>query len=191
MVKRQTTVSKNGRQPDPQPTPGKQWRQPREEGYVRTLFSGNVVRLRPLDLATMLVEGEIPDLLTGLVYQVLFEGVDAPGYVPPAPHGEESKQTVFGITPTILPVVNLVCKAAFLQPRIVDNPQTDDEIAMEDVELRDRALVFNLVTQGADALRRFHYQPPPALAPVPDRQDLEPEAEPVSPGGERMGEPDV
>ena len=187
MAKRQTTISPNGAT---KPSSGKEWRQPREEGYVRTLFSGKTVRLRPLDLATMLLEGDIPDLLTGLVYQVLFEGVDAPGYTPP-PAGEDAKQAMFGITPTILPVVNLVCKAAFLEPRIVDEPQADDEIGIEDVELRDRALVFNLVTQGADALRRFHYQPPPIVEAVPDGQDAGPEAERIGEVDYTVGSPDV
>ena len=49
---------------EPQITSGVKWRQPREEGIIVPLPSGNVARLRPVALDVMISSGKLPDMLT-------------------------------------------------------------------------------------------------------------------------------
>jgi hypothetical protein len=93
------------------------------------------VRLRPVDLLTLAMTGEIPDTLTPLVAQMVFQ---------PQGMGEplDELEQVLNLRREHLPVVNAVCRAALLEPRIVDDPQVDDEIAIDDVPLVDRLRVL-------------------------------------------------
>lgn len=146
-VKRST----NGTAPEPGlgVTPAAEWRVARQ-GVVKELPSGRRVRLRPVDVSLLLLEGDIPDLLTPVVL-TMFYGV---GDVKDNPVA-----SVLGTTRDEWPVINLICRVAFVEPRIVDEPQADDEIAIEDIDFLDRRATYVMVTQGLDALRRFRFQP--------------------------------
>jgi hypothetical protein len=67
-------------------------------------------------------------------------------------------------------LINAVCRAAFVQPRIVDEPATDDEITIDDVTIIDRYFVFQLATQPAEVLRTFMFPAAGAVATVPDSE---------------------
>ncbi len=157
-------------------TPGRAWRQPREEGYVGRLPSGNVARLRPVDLPTLLASGQIPDILTPLAAAMMFEGPEAVGKQPGDPV-KLKQQTV-----QMIEFYNAVCRASFVEPRIVESPQADDEIAIEDISLEDRGFVFEIATKGVRALKFFRDQPLPSLGPVQRGPDDGAEAE--YPGGD-------
>lgn len=152
------------------PTRGIDWRKPREEGYLLALPSGesllpsgNFARIRPVALDVLLRQGTIPDLLTPFVAKMIYEGVDTKEL-----DALLSVEKLAEQSDEMLALIDAICIAAFLEPRIVADPQADDEIAIEDVELADRGTVFSLAVLPANDLRRFLERQASSVEPVPD-----------------------
>lgn len=141
-----------------QVTPAAVWRAPRLEGYLKQLPSGRMARLRPVSPADLLLRDDLPSLVKPVIARMLFEGIDNPTREirQMVEQGEgDPRQT----SREAMVLYDLVCRLAFVEPQIVDNPQADKEIHIDDVELLDRNFVFNICTLGANALRDFHYDP--------------------------------
>ena len=145
------------------PTRGIDWRKPREEGFLLALPSGNTVRIRSVALDVLLRQGKVPDLLTPFIAKTIYDGVDTKQL-------DEmlSIENLAEQSDEMLALIDAICVAAFLEPRIVDDPQAEDEISIEDVELADRGTVFSLAMLPANDLRRFLERQAPSLEPVPD-----------------------
>ncbi|MCB0184342.1 MAG: hypothetical protein KDE31_08760 [Caldilineaceae bacterium] len=156
------------------PTPGIDWRKPRVEGYMQQLPSGNWARLRPVAPEALIVSGNIPDVLTPLVSRMLYEGIDKTAEtLEQALSGTEAGDVDMDKVTTALKrmgemvdAFDAVCVAAFVSPRIVAEPDADDEIAIDDLTLNDKLHVFYLATQPAEVLRFFRYEPPADVAAV-------------------------
>jgi len=138
------------------PTSGAEWRKPREEGFLVHLLSGNMARIRPVALDVLLRQGEIPDLLTPWVAKTIYEGVDT---------DELDKllnvETLVEQSDEMLSLIDAICTAAFVEPRIVADPQAEDEIHITDVELADRGSVFSLaVLPAKELLSLIHISEP-------------------------------
>lgn len=129
------------------PTSGSTWRRPYVEGEVVQLPSGNYARLRPVALDMLVAKGEIPDFLTNVAAMTLWVETDMEKA---SENGELLKQ--------FTELVNLIVPAVFMDPKIVDDPQADDEISIEHVSFTDKAAAFQLAIQGAEAMRRFREQ---------------------------------
>lgn len=142
-------AKQNGHSPDPGPTLGSVWRQARETGELVQLPTGAVARLRPVDLPGLVMAGNVPDVLTPTVMALIFENKqeDADALTDPVQISKWAKET--------MQLYNAVCVAAFVEPRIVDDPQAEDEIAIGDVEIVDRGFVFSVATQGVATLKSF------------------------------------
>ncbi len=151
-----------------EPTSGREWRRAREEGYSVTLPSGNVAVLRPVALDVMLAHGEIPDLLTPIATATLWKGVEV---------DSDNADTEPELTLSMMRLFDVVARAAFMHPRIVDDPQADDEIGPEDVSLEDKAQVFSLAIQPARILAAFSAKQAAGLGPVPTGEDDQQPAE--------------
>jgi len=145
------------------PTRGIDWRKPREEGFLLALPSGNSAKIRPVALDVLLRQGKVPDLLTPFVAKMIYEGVDTDELDKLLSVEKLAEQS-----DEMLALIDAICAAAFLEPRIVAEPQAEDEIAIEDVELADRGTVFSLAMLPANDLRRFLERQAPSLEPVPD-----------------------
>lgn len=147
-------------------TSGKEWRKLREEGLVIELPSGNVVRLRPVQLDMLLLLGRIPDALTQVVEDMIFGR--------PNSLLNEDSQTIEDLR-LLVEFYDAICKSSFVSPRIVDKPQADDEINIEDVSLEDRRFVAELVNKPASELARFHPNrgQENVVASMDDQQDVE------------------
>lgn len=166
------------------PTSGAAWRQPRTEGYTKELPSGSFARLRPVSPDQLITTGEVPDILTPLVLKMLFQGSDGSELAQLTQSGE-----LLSHAGETVKLINAICRLAFVQPRIVDDPQSDDEISIDDVAIIDRSFVFQLVTQPAEVLRDFRLSPTITdVATVPDEQgDGEPAIGPDVPYGQVGG----
>lgn len=151
------------------PTSGRQWRKPREEGFLVQLPSGNVCRLRPLSPDLMLSMGEIPDLLTPLVEKMLFEGADI-GEVTQALDKaiDPAEQFDAGNLLRLIRFIDAFCVRALIAPRIVENPQAEDEISIYDLGLQDRFAIYQYCIQPAEVLYSFHLVAQSALEPISD-----------------------
>lgn len=151
------------------PTSGATWRKPREEGEVVTLPSGNVARLRPVALDQLIISGKLPDLLTPIAAKSLWTETDT------ASIGDQV-ETAKGFAE----LVNLVVPLAMLTPRIVADPQADDEISMDDIEFSDKIAIFQLATGGSTVLRAFRERQEADVDALPDSEDIWSEAEQLS-----------
>lgn len=160
-------------------TSGSAWREPRQAGVPVQLPSGNIARLRPVEPQALLKQGEIIDILTPLVAKMLFQGADATAetiaqVIGDATAGTDDNpaqlQEAAARLADLERVCDIVCKAAFVDPRVVDEPQAENEIAPDDIELSDKVHVFTLALRGAAALRHFRYEPSADVESVPDEQ---------------------
>jgi hypothetical protein len=142
------------------PTAGSAWRKPRETGYTVRLPSGNVATLRPVALDSLLATGRIPDLLSPIVAKTIWSEAQ------PAELAEQGQ-----LAKGFIELIALIVPLAMLTPRVVENPQAEDEISMEDLELGDKIGIFNLATGGASLLTKFCQQQAATLEPLPDRED--------------------
>lgn len=159
-------------------TAGSAWREPRQAGIPVQLPSGNIARLRPVEPQALLKQGEIIDILTPLVAKMLFQGADASAETiaqvigDATADGDNTAQLkeAAGKLADLERVCDIVCKAAFVDPRVVDDPQAENEIAPDDIELADKIQVFTLALRGAAALRHFRYEPNADVESVPNSE---------------------
>lgn len=138
-------------------TSGKHWRKLRQEGQLVELPSGNVARLRPVSLIELWRLGKIPDVLTGVVVELL-----TASRLDPERALEKAAENVKNIADLYV----IVCAAAFLEPRIVENPQADNEIAFEDISQEDRERVLAWTNAPQSELRPFRDESQANVEPV-------------------------
>jgi hypothetical protein len=166
-----------------QVTPAAEFRKGREQGEVVTLApTGRVVRMRTVKPRHMLQLGEIPDILAELVIKVLY------GQMTPEEYRDffalsERKEHALALTESL----RVVCTAALIEPRIVENPQADDEIGIDDLEDGEQRIVFDLALLEASALSRFRARQETTVEPVDDGQGDAQPAEPVGGGEDPTG----
>lgn len=146
-----------------QVTLGTHWRKPREEGYIITLPSGYAARLRPVQLDVMLATGDIPDILTPLVGKMLYEGADL--------DDAAELESLIESTAGMAELMGAVVRAAVIEPRIVDAPEQEDEIALEDISFEDRMVIFSLAIQPTRVLEKFCDQQGRDVEAVPDGEN--------------------
>ena len=139
---------------------------PRLSGTVIKLPSGNVARLRPVALDVLITSGKLPDLLTPIAAKTLWAELDM-----------EEIGDAAEVAKSMSELLNFVCKASFLEPRVVDEEPEEDEIALEDIEIGDKTFVFQLATQPAEVLRRFRERQSRDVASVPDGESIPEPAE--------------
>ena len=140
-----------------QVTPASAWRKPREQGYTVRLPSGNVATLRPVAVDVLLLSGKLPDLLSPIVAKTLWAETE------PATLADQAE-----LSKGFAELVNIVTRAAMLNPSVVDVPTTDDEIGLEDIDFSDKLAIFQLATAGAEAMRRFRDGQTASVEPVRD-----------------------
>lgn len=157
--------NKNGHTPE-QPTSALDWRKPRTEGYLVQLPSGKVARVRPVGPEVFVTLKRIPMVIGDLLM------------------GNDSTVEIDFTTPENLgqwiEVLDAITKGCFVVPKVVDNPVAEDEIALADVELLDKAFLFNLFGKPARAIETFCQQSFTVLAIVPTSKDDEPTGVPTA-----------
>lgn len=122
-------------------------------GQLVQLPSGFVAKLRKPDVLSVIApDGKVPDGLMGLIM------------------GEE-EQAEMEMTPemleAMLPMLNNVVRAAFMEPKVVEEPREDkEEIAVEDVDLNDKVFVLNWAMQGVAPAKQFPTQQVGGMDPV-------------------------
>lgn len=137
-------------------TSGREWRRLREKGQLVELASGFVVRLRPVSIGELVLEGMIPNTLIPQVNRMM--GV--------APTTEDTDETLFERGKSWLQILKIVCTAAMMQPKIVDDPQDEYEISFYDLTSRDRDQIFSWVTAPQEAVQKFRPEQDASVEPV-------------------------
>jgi len=166
------------------PTSAAEWRKPREEGYTVTLPSGKIARLRPVALDMLVAAGRIPDTLTAIAAKALWGGDDNDEGDP-----VESLQDATDY----IEFVNLITRAAMLEPRICDQSERADIvredgerirtvedtncIMLDDIELDDRVMIQRVALLPATQMRRFRDRQIAGMEALSDGESDQPEAE--------------
>jgi len=149
------------------PTPGHVWRQAREQGVVVTLPSGHVARLRGVGPDLLLSRGSIPDALTPLIAGAMGLGQDS----------IELDRSDLNTVKDFVALAEEICRLAFIEPRIVDEPEADDEISLDDLSFDDKMFVSRLLQEPVADLEKFRPGQAPDVEPVAAEPGDEPPAE--------------
>lgn len=152
-------------------TPAAEYRYMRELGVEQTLLSGRKVKMRAVTPDKLLRGGRVPDILTPLVVRMLRGVVDNEEI--DDFYGQERDEVKDQLA--MIDSVNVVCEAALVYPRVVDMPEGNDEISIDDLSLTDRFWIFKLAFQPAEVLSRFRFEP---LANVDRSADSEGDEQP-------------
>lgn len=168
-------TEQNGHTPPAPLTPAAEFRRMREQGETVTIApTGRRVRMRTVKPATLLREGHIPDMLAELVIGILYGKIT-----------EEQYQAFFSLNERkehaleLAESLRVVCAAALLEPRVVEDPQADDEIHIDDLEQGEQRFIFDLAFLEASGLRRFRHLQETDVEPVAQEPEPELPAEPV------------
>lgn len=150
-------------------TPASEYRRAREEGVVVQLPSSLFyMRIRPVDLSVLIASGKIPDPLTPLAAQTLWEGKTLTL--------EEMKDltTKSQVARDFSAMMATVIKAAAMDPEISDNP-TANAISLADLDLSDRIFLYELAVQPLGVLHRFRAGQTQDVGALPDSEsDVQP-----------------
>lgn len=147
----------------------------REEGLLVELPSSETwVRLRRVAIDALLMAGKIPDLLTPIAASQLYE----PKWI----YADDIKRIMAEAKSAkeYAELFSIIVPAAMMEPRVVDNPQADDEISLDDLDYLDKFTIYSLCTQSLGWLRRFRVRQTADVEAVLHSEDDQPEAEPAS-----------
>lgn len=110
------------------------------------------VLLKRPDLISLVAagEGDIPDVLTGLIMQTI---------------ERQGQRTEFTPTrenlPQIMQAVNVLCKATFVQPKVWDADSDETHLSVQDIPFADKMFVFGWALGG-------EYKPAKSFRPEPN-----------------------
>ena len=158
------------------------FRRRRREGSLWTAPTGEMVRVRDLDISDHVILDQFPDHLRQMVYRTVERSAALKGDVPPDDDlfaglsGEELIRTQAEIADTL-------CRLAWIDPQIVDEvTDPDHEVTFDDVPVSVRrafmAHVFGTQAQEAQALSRFPGRSAGNVGALPAVQDVRPTAQP-------------
>lgn len=148
-------------------TSGAAMRQLREKGIVLTFPSGNNYRICMPGAAGMLRRGNLPNPLLAFVVDAFYNGMTPQKYGDFLSAKDRADDAV-----AMLDSLKAVCEAMFMQPRIVDDPQSDDECTIDDVPLDDREWAFRLMFYPIKEVQPFRGEQETHVASVAVPQDV-------------------
>lgn|SRR5512138_312973 len=128
----------------PSPTPASQWVQEAEEGVLIRLRSGNLARVRPVNLDAFIEGGYIPDNLTPVIDE-LINGRET---------GKRATREDFNNNQQML---DAFCKACFMEPKVADVADpANGVISVKHISDIDKQDLFSFMGASAEDLKRFH-----------------------------------
>lgn len=130
-----------------QATPASEWRRVRQEGILVPLPSGKVAALRNVNMAMLMASDLMSDVLSPIVLDVL--------------HGKQQKLDKMSPEKVIeanIAIQDKMCELAFVVPRVVSNPQSDDEISLDDLSDMDKEAVMHLLYSPVEVLAEKLFQ---------------------------------
>jgi len=161
-------MAHNGKEPVLKATSAKEWRKPREEGVIVPLPSGFCPKLRSVGIEELVRRGVIPDDLTALAAEMVYEKTAA-------------VEVVRSLGKRAIDFLNLVVAASFVYPKVsFEDDLADDEISIDDIDLLDKQAIFAFVTGPTQALRLFRFQQAVDVGSVPVGDENGQQAEPTS-----------
>lgn len=131
-------------------TSGKEWRKKAREGELIDLPSGNTARVRNVPISLFFTQA--PSMNNSLM-SVVGEFINRK-------ESDDQKKAIENLIEAkakeFFEFVDVVCKLAFVSPRIVEGePQGDDEIGVSDLDDADKMAVIQLLGMPAEQLEPF------------------------------------
>lgn len=124
------------------PTSADKWREAREKGVLFHFPSGFTALIRPVNVGTFIRLGRIPDVLTGLVSQLI--------------NGQVADVNSIETMRNLSEIYDIFCETCFVSPKVVKELSgAPDEILAEDIADTDKQTLFALMGSPASALARF------------------------------------
>jgi len=120
------------------------WRKQQQEGEEMQLPSGLVVKLCRVSLMDMAVRGDVPAPLVAQVNQVMSKGI-----------GDITVESATEYATAI----NLVVKAAVIDPRVTDEPG-EHSVGVGELPIIDRLAIFRECNRYGEALKPFRRELP-------------------------------
>jgi hypothetical protein len=105
--------------------------------------SGNRVILRPFGWSLLLRKGRIPNVLLPIVNDIL----DGKQVSIPTTTLDEKK--------AFYELLDDLCYVAYVHPRVVDDPQAEDEVSVDDIEDDDKLFLWTMIGAGISQMRSF------------------------------------
>lgn len=157
-------------QSQPTPTPSltpRDWRAQAAATAALTLaYSGLTVEVGAVQLDQLLLSGAVPDLLSPMVAEALWE-----------PVGQGKNTDELASQKGFYELVNCVVRAALVSPRVVDNPTADDEIGIEHLPFLDKVVIYRTAVQPLGVLHRFRQVETATVDALPEGEELQPATE--------------
>jgi hypothetical protein len=118
-------------------------------------------------MGALLKLGRIPDILSGLVAEVIWQGVPRP-------------DTILNLGKPAVDLLEIVAASVFMEPIVVIDrePENDNEVSIDDIDFEDQQFLFAWATAPTSALRRFRDEQARNVAAVQSDQDEQPAAQP-------------
>lgn len=133
----------------------------RVEGVEKVLPDGGLtVRIRAVEMSWFLMRANLEDFLTPLVTN-LIDRVELRASQEDMKKREDalSPQELIAYEQEGLRLRAEYAKYAMISPRIVDDPQGEDEIALDDLSYINAIVIWNWATQPLEALASFRRGP--------------------------------
>lgn len=156
------------------PTLGTEWR--KSATVVLRLPSGRVARIRAVGPDVILRHGSLPDSLTPIIARIM-DG-----------NSESAQPQTLDDLRGMTDFINIVCRCAMVDPRVVDEPTDDHEIGIDDMDWPDKEFLMGAVGASTRLLENFRDQQAGYVDAVvsseghPPRRKRDPEPEPVGTG---------
>lgn len=138
-------------------TTAKEWREKRKSIEFELPEYKDTVLIRPMDAGFFFKTGRIPDFLAKTVSD-LINRISTQVEIPKELTPDETKQW--------LTFLDELAKWTIVSPKVVDDPQADDEIGVDEITLVDKLYLYQFFGQPASILRSFRPKWSTALATV-------------------------
>lgn len=149
------------------PTLGKTMRKAREEGFSLLFPSGNRYRVRFPTAASLLKRGDLPNPLLKFVTDAYYSGVTQVKFDAFMAAQEQAEAALEMDASS-----KVICQAMFLEPKVVDNPEADDEVTIDDIPPEDQNWAFQLAFMRAQLLAPFRDEQAIAVASIPKAENV-------------------
>jgi hypothetical protein len=114
---------------------------------------GDWVAIRPMDEAFFFKQGMIPDFLAPFINEMIATG--------------QAKMPTIEKNEEWLKFLDSLVRFSFVNPKVVDDPQADNEIGIDEVGYADKCFLYGLFGRPANILRAFRDQQTKPVAVVP------------------------
>lgn len=146
---------------------GKAMRAMRERGIELLFPSGNYYRVRNPTASGLLKRGHLPNVLLTFVMDAFYNG-GSRAKVDTFLTAKEKEEDVLALMESF----KVICQEMFMEPHVVDDPQADDEVSIQDIPLEDQLWAFNLTFVPAEELYPFRQQQELDVVSIPEPENV-------------------